>query len=98
MLAYYAVPTELTVKLIWVSDNMDQTYPACTVLGLLPAACLEGLEYFFRNLVWVNIIFGQGWQEPGLGSRQASDCASWAPNPLDSSTHDQSFYQDFEAP
>ena len=35
----------------------------------------------------------QGWA-PG----QASDYALQAPNPLDSSTRDQTFYQDFRLP
>ena len=36
---------------------------------------------------------GQG-RAPG----QASDYTLWAPNPLDSCTHDQAFYQDFGHP
>ena len=37
----------------------------------------------------------QGWREPGSAPGQASDYTLRAPNPLDSRTHDQMFYQDF---
>ena len=57
------------------------------------------------SIVWHNVIiywflysYSKAGESPGWALGQASDYTLRAHNPLDSRTHDQTFYQNFEAP
>ena len=53
--------------------------------------------YLFHSVLlkgFVKVWCIQGWREPGSDPR-TSDYTLWAPNPLDSRTHDQTLNQDF---
>ena len=88
-------------ELTYVSLSKEIEIEGLTLYSPLPKVFLWLIHLLLSDIFWTNLIYHgpcQAGKSQGQAPRQASDYTLRAPNHLDSSTHDQIFYQDFESP